>query len=146
MLSSRLLGLVRQLASASTSTAPACPSALKKASEGTGINPQRAQGSLMAHCSVCSVLCPELDMLFFFLCENCDSWFERPYLAKAVNWISKGDGDHVAQMRKHVKEPRMITAEDVAIKRKNLVQNLTLHVHASKELVLLSLNGMLSNE
>ena len=40
----------------------------------------------------------------------------------------------------------MITAEDVAIKRKNLVQNLTLHVHASKELVLLSLNGMLSNE
>ena len=100
----------------------------------------------MAHCSVCSVLCPELDMLFTFLCENCDSWFERPYPAKAVNWISKGDGDHVAQMRKHVKESRMITAEDVAIKRKNLVQNLTLHVHASKELVLLSLNGMLSNE
>ena len=135
-----------KLASASTSTVPARPSALKEAPEGTGANPQRAQGSLMAHCSVCAVLCLELDVPFTFLCENCDSWFERPYLAKAANWISKGDGDHVAQVRKHAKELCMITAEDVSIKCKNLIRNLTLHVHASKELALLSLNGMLSDE
>ena len=116
-----------KLASASASTAPARPSALKRAPEGTGANPQRAQGSLMAHCSVCSALCPELDVPFTFLCENCDSWFERPYLAKAVNWISKGDGDRVAQVRKRAKESRMITVEDVSIKRKNLVRNLTPH-------------------
>ena len=135
-----------KLASASTSTAPACPSALKKAPEGTGINPQRAKGCLMAHCSVCSALCPELDMLFTFLCENCDSWFERLYLAKAVNQVTKDDRDRMAQVRKRAKESCMITAEDVVIKHKNLVRTLTLHVQASKELALPSLNGMPSEQ
>ena len=73
-------------------------------------------------------------MPFTFLCENCDTWFERQYLAQAVNQVAKDDGDRVAQVRKRAKESRMITAEDVVIKRKNLVRNLTPHVQASKEL------------
>ena len=100
----------------------------------------------MAHCSVCSSLCPELDVPFTFQCTTCDFWFERPHLAKAVNKVSGESGDRVAQVRKRAKESRMITAEDVSIKGKNLVRNLTPHVHASKELALPSLNGMLSNE
>ena len=40
----------------------------------------------------------------------------------------------------------MITAEDVSIKRKNLVRNLTPHVHENKALALPSLNGMPSTE
>ena len=52
----------------------------------------------------------------------------------------------MAQVRKRAQESRMITAEDVSIKRKNLVRNLTPHVHASKELALPSLNGMPSDE
>ena len=100
----------------------------------------------MAHCSVCSALCSQLDAPFTFHCMNCDFWFDRPYLAKAVNQASKGTGDRVAQVRKRAQESRMITAEDVSIKRKNLVRNLTPHVHASKELALPSLNGMPSDE
>ena len=110
-----------KLASASASTTPARPSALKRAPEGSGNDLQRALGSLMAHCSVCSALCPELDVPFTFLCENCDSWFERPYLAKAVSAVSKDASNHVSQVSKRAQESRMITAEDVSIKRKHLV-------------------------
>ena len=135
-----------QLASVSASASPARPSALKQATEGTGANPRRATERLMAHCSVCSALCPELDVPYTFVCDGCDTWFERPYLAKAVNQISSSDGDRVKQVRKRAQESRMITAEDVSIKRKNLVRNLTPHVHANKDLALPSLNGMPSGE